>query len=299
MWQAFRELYCNCRDEGGEVFETSRLPPPEAGTTTIVVSGEKFHDAWAERSQTILESEPVWKHETVHVHGGPSRFLYYRGVRAYELQQPSIVTYNIQRRMDLSEDRTIKYVYYAQNAIREGVLAMGEEQKHLLKMILFASKGAMEHDFDFQGVLPSEGFKKLVLDWRRKRVPGLSVSAFESIRPWVMNELHENDPIQLTDIEARTLADATAFCERIGFPVTSYPITVTDFLGDGVLGRAEDGTIYLSKRVFLMGAKMVAGTLLEEYFHLVTRFQDCTRDLQNYLVDALVSLGERHTGERL
>lgn len=107
VWQAFRELYCNTMDERGEVFEASEVPEVAADETVIVVRGEKFLDVWASRSDIILSSEPLERHKAVHIHPGPSPFVYYRGVRAYRLDNPSQFTYNIQKKLDLTEDRTI------------------------------------------------------------------------------------------------------------------------------------------------------------------------------------------------
>ena len=89
-------------DERGEVFEASEVPEVTADETVIVVRGEKFLDVWASRSDIILSSEPLERHEAVHIHPGPSPFVYYRGVRAYRLDNPSQFTYNIQKKVDLT-----------------------------------------------------------------------------------------------------------------------------------------------------------------------------------------------------
>lgn len=297
MWQAFREIFCNCKDENGHIYETNEMPVPLAGHTTIVVSGELFHDVWADRSKIILESKPLFQHMGVHIHGQPSKYLYYRGIRAYELNEASLFTYDIQRKQDLSEDRSIKHLWGANQAIREGLLAM--DSRSMIHRAVFAAKGTMESSFDFKGVLPGDTFTECVLGWRQSREMGMNPSAFEAIRPWVMDRLHDAAPYEMTDVEKAALDAALDFCEKIGYPVRDYPLTVTDYLGDSVLGMAEDGKIYLSKRVFMMGTKMVAGTLIEEYIHLSQHLYDETRGLQNYLIDALVSLGERYLGEKL
>jgi hypothetical protein len=127
----------------------------------------------------------------------------------------------------------------------------------------------------------------------------LNLTAWESIRTWVMDKLHETPQIELNRVDQARLKIATDFCERIGFHVSQYPIHVTDFLGEEVLGRAHEGRIYLSQRVFLQGTKMLAGTLIEEYLHLKHKCHDETRVMQNILIDHLCSLGEQLTGEPL
>lgn len=61
----------------------------------------------------------------------------------------------------------------------------------------------------------------------------------------------------------------------------------------------EDNTIHLSRRVFNMGAKMVVGTLLEEYWHLKHGYDDESREFQNFLIDLIVTQQERIRGRRI
>jgi hypothetical protein len=44
---------------------------------------------------------------------------------------------------------------------------------------------------------------------------------------------------------------------------------------------------------------MVAGTLIEEYLHLKHGIVDETRQMQNFLIDTICSLGERITKKLL
>jgi hypothetical protein len=86
----------------------------------------------------------------------------------------------------------------------------------------------------------------------------------------------------------------------MGYDVDYYEIVVAESLGDNVLGLAENGRIYIACRVFeIGGAKQLASTLIEEFLHLRRGWKDCTRELQNYLFDKLVSLGEELQGEAL
>jgi hypothetical protein len=49
----------------------------------------------------------------------------------------------------------------------------------------------------------------------------------------------------------------------------------------------------------MIGTKTVAGTLIEEFIHLKHGLGDECRDMQNFLLDRLVSLGEQMHGEPL
>lgn len=296
-WQAFRELYCNMLDEGGSAEEVDVEPVPEAGTTMIVVRGEAFDDVWASRSDIILNTLPVLKTEGLNVHPGQSNYVFYRGVRAYRLSSPSLFTYDIRRKVDLTEDRSIKYQWDVDAAIRRAVMEC--DAAEVINRVVTADRSNHEHHMNFDGVLPSETFLDTVGRLARTFDPTLNRSAMESCRIWLLDQLHEAAPVDLCALEQARLAKATEFCARIGYPVAEYPIVVSEFLGEGVLGRAHDETIYISKRTLMMGTKMLAGTLLEEFLHLRHKLRDNDRGMQNFLIDALVSMGEQVTGEVL
>ena len=105
----------------------------------------------------------------------------------------------------------------------------------------------------------------------------------------------------MTAVQKQTMEKALDFAQSIGFPIRgAYPIKIVESLGDGTLGLAEDGTIFIAERVFgLGGTKMLAATLIEEYIHLRHGWADMTRDLQNFLFEKVVSLGEELAGEAL
>lgn len=299
MWAAFRELYCNCMDEEGDVYEVddAQTIGVRNDETVITVDGEAFRDVWARRSEIILAKKPIIKHEAIHVCPGASEYVFYRGVRAMKLDTPSQYTYDIQRKLDLTEDRTIKYSWDVDNAIKR--VWMEHDDPHVIELVVTAPKGSMEHNIQFGGVVPSEAFQGVVRRLHKTFDPRLNRTAWESCRIWLMDKLHEEPQAVLSPIEQARLDKAVNFCEQIGFNIRAYPIHVSEFLGEEILGRAHEGRIYVSKRVFMMGTKMLAGTLIEEYLHLKHRCHDETRVMQNILMDLICSLGEQITGEPL
>lgn len=300
MWMAFRELYCNALDEGGSAWEDDgndeRVAVPDE--TVITVEGAAFKEAWDARHEVILGTEPIAQTETVRIHPGQSSFVYYRGVRAYRLYAPSIFTYNILRRVDLSEDRSIKYQWDVDTAVRSAWVS-DIQAPELIQRAITAPEGSYEHNFSFEGVLPSAPFMSEVEKLARGFDARLNRTAMEACRIWLMDQLHAAAPLELDRIESARLKKAVDFCLSIGYPVTDYPLVVSEFLGEGVLGRAHEGTIYISKRALMMGTKMVAGTILEEFLHLRHKLTDGSLSMQNFLVDAIVTLGEQLTGEPL
>lgn len=298
LWQAFRELYCNCMDEDGKVFETKnqRLPAIKPKTTRVIVRGPKFLDVYRDRESVILDSKPLHTHPSVEIHSGESEFLYYRGVRAYRLHEKSMFTYNIMRKVDLTEDRTIKYLFEAEAAIRHGWMTCEDPVR--VNRVLTVPNGTYEKGLNFQGVMPGDVFLSCVRTLASKFDSRLNDTARAACEPWLLPALPDEGN-SLTDVQAQALERSIEFCKQIGFQVDAFPIIVTDWLGEEVLGRAANGRIYLTSRVFMMGTKMIAGTLLEEYMHLRYEVRDTTRNMQNFLMDTIVSLGERLTGQAL
>jgi len=46
LWQAFRELYCNCTDEGGTIYQSDTFDASESDTV-IVAKGQRLDAIWA------------------------------------------------------------------------------------------------------------------------------------------------------------------------------------------------------------------------------------------------------------
>jgi hypothetical protein len=130
LWQAYRELESNTRDEGGSthIFETDPIDPdpmtglepePEEITrpkygTVIEVECSDFAET-IEREAVFLDTERlerVFKSPMVDIYDAPSNHLYYRGIRVYTLRYPSLFTYDFGAgQVTLTEDRTMGNVW--------------------------------------------------------------------------------------------------------------------------------------------------------------------------------------------
>lgn len=295
MWQALRELWCNCLDENGEAFASDEIPDIGDDETLIIASGRPMVQAWDHRSTVMLDSRPIASNHWADIHPGASRFVYYRGIRVLDLGRPALFTYNIQTSMDLTEDRTIKHEFLAASWIARAIALC--DNKHVIDQAVKADREHYEHNLDFSSSDPSPEFKGVVRLAARQFSSTLNRSAMECCRLDILEHLDNAEMMDLSKVDRTRLDRAIAFCRAIGFPVDEYPIIASEFLGEEILGRAHNETIYVSKRVFMMGTKMLAGTLIEEFIHLRHLHQDCTRGMQNFLFDTLVSLGEQITGE--
>lgn len=303
LWQAFREIHCNTLDENGESFaliteqEIQDFRPQE-GFTCVVVEGSKFKNLFFDPSEVLLQRPIIYSDSQVSIHLGYSNYIYYQGIRAYTLPEPTLYTYNIKSKIDLTEDRTIKYEFSFKNKIMHCISSCNDFE--IIHKVLTCPDLYYDKFLDFTYANePSDKFKEVVNKLVKDKVSGVNSTVLKLCNTSIMKSLENTRCVTLNAIDSKRLDKAVEFCESLGFKVTEFPIVVTDFLGNGVLGMACNDTIYLSDRVFMMGTKMLAGTILEEYIHLKHRLYDETRELQNFLFDLIITLGERVQGEPL
>lgn len=299
LWMAYREIACNCKDEGGTISQRQSAPPPVAGATAIIVNGHEFESVYADRHQFILEDQPSMLLGSIELRRRPGNAYFYRGVRVHKLGDTGMFTYNDTSYLDLTEDRTAKYQFEPRSRIAFAYLKCDDER--LLKTVLMAENNTLEGKLDFHsyGTPASEAFLRTVGKLSQDRLTKINISAVQVWRD-ATNKLVTPRTIVLTPVQRKTLNKALDFCSRIGFNVRdSYPISIVESLGSETLGMAMDDTIFIAARTFDMGTKYVAGTLVEEYLHLRHGYSDCSREMQNFLFDRLMSIGEELTGEPL
>jgi len=299
VWQALRELHCNCVDELGASYENTTPDVQSRDCTKVVVQGSAFEQAWMHRASVFLQSAPIHTGEKVSIHPGSSEWVFYRGIRTYKLSTPSLYTYNILAQMQLTEDRTVKYDWYITQYVVEEVAKLTDEK--MLDDILLQNMGAgsWERCLHFSSCQLGETIEAVALKHMREFNRNLNASLQARMREYAFEKLVSDDTDKLSVLDKKRLEKSLDFLKKIGHDCSAYPIVVSENLGENVLGRAHEGKIYLAHRVFMMGTKMVAGTVLEEYLHLKHGFSDCERPMQNFLFDALISMGEQVLGDVL
>lgn len=299
LWMAYREIACNCKDEGGEGRFTKTKPAPEPGTTQIIVEGEDFEAVFADGHLYILADQPQMTVGTTEIRTRRSNHLYYRGVRVMELPRQSLYTYNLNTKLELTEDRTVKSQWDALRRISQTVLE--SQDPRYIRACITASEETLEGALDLHGwsFTPSQQFIDTVGQVLSEKMFKVNPTAMRVWKDATRQEIQFRE-LTLSKVQQISMDRAIRFCEGMGFDVTSYPIKAVESLGDGGLGLAYEGTIYVAERAFEMGgAKQLASTLIEEYLHLRHGWGDCTRELQTYLFEKVVSLGEEMQGEPL
>lgn len=153
LWQAFRELYSNTLDEAGtidcyDLDIAQHLSSLKEDETLITVYGESFVQEYHDRDKIFYPqaSRNRIDKPVEHFFVG-SNHIYYRGMRIFDLEKPSRVTYNILANVDLTEDRTAKYPFLLEAKIRDYIVE--SEDPELIKVAMESPPGTYEHRFDF------------------------------------------------------------------------------------------------------------------------------------------------------
>lgn len=306
-WMAYREFECNCMDERGTTAVAWAPPDAEAGLTRFIILGEPLVQEHFERGKWLLQSQPTHTHAVCDLH--PCRGdkgIFYRGIRVYEHSKAMLFTYNLQAQITLTEDRTLPGTY---NAMHKAVKALAEcptVSQAQLEAVLTARQGFWEQewDWDWSDIQPTQRWIEAVVQMRKTRPASLQPSARQLAKRHAPHRFEDIIELyRLSKVEQMQLQRAIQFLRGLGFEIRNE-VRVVQSLGEyGTIGRAklgdQGGPIWLCRDTFSRGTKQLAGTLLEEWLHLELGLDDCSRELQNWLLDRLCSLGEEVQGEPL
>lgn len=298
VWMAIRELASNAMDEKGS-WDLYEKYEHNIKDTSIIVGGPNIDLVYTEALKVFLTGKPLHSTPDLEIHNKPSDWIYYRGIRAYKLDKPTHLTYNILQTTTLTEDRTIKFIWDAYQPIVNTIANCSDEE--IIKRFFSYQKDQFESDLNWGAAIckPSDQLVEYVERMIDELRP-VSNSLVNLIQGSISKSIARKKQANLSDLDKVRLDKAVTFCKKIGYEVDRYPIIVLESLGNSsTLGMANGEKIYISQRTFHMGTKMLVGTLIEEYIHLNDRVYDMTREMQNLLIDQIVSLGEQVTKEIL
>ena len=103
LWMAYRELFCNAKDEGGGVMGSEINNT--LFDTVITVTG--LDDIHKNNGEFILSSSPVAVSGNVEVHKLKSNGIFYKGILVGAFKD-MLYSYNVNKSVELTEDRTLK-----------------------------------------------------------------------------------------------------------------------------------------------------------------------------------------------
>lgn len=226
MWQFFRELEANTRDEKGKTFQVENLPPqkyqPDDWTTTSIVVYDptrRFDSCWTDRHQIFLDQgdlEVLHQDSTLTIYNSPSEHIFFRGMRVAPFPEgcrQSPVTYNVTGWNELTEDRTLKYLFVAMSQIAESITRSSSERA--IRIIFDQIERSKDKVKTFESTIPfddvsgnpSQAFQNIMLANRARNSSYLSGSRISSY--WGGYALRADRPIPRTaDMPRRDLVNA-------------------------------------------------------------------------------------------
>lgn len=285
-WQAYRELYCNCLDEGGQIAD--ELPPGNWGTV-FVVEGEAIVSCHRNRRDIFLSTSPLNSHSECEIHAGQTQFAFYRGVKAHRHELTALFTYNVKDALELTEDRTIKQAFMVPFYAARAMALVDDED--VIETALLAPRGTFEAGLNYEcSSKPSTAFMNACFRLRNNGHVNRS-----AIKLW---EKHAEIRLtytaaQLDSFEEEQLEAAMVLVRRLGAEIERNDFIVVDGLGKSIYGVVRRSQILIAKATLDMGVRFTASTLYEEWLHKNEGLNDESRALQNILFEKLFAMVER------
>lgn len=305
LWQAFRELYCNCTDEGGKIrrskaFKAGHLSlaakdselvesdDAKSDSTIICVTGEKFDAIYSKRGEVILLSKPINENSDFEIHEGLSQSVYFKNIRISNPLKPTLFTYNIKKNLDLTEDRTAKYDFQVRAAICGAILQSDDDK--FIEACLTATEGYYEHDLDYQESYrytdPGMTFLRVVGELREKKDHSVNKTA---CRIWTSRQTTSSstEVISLSEPQKTLLDSAIELCDEAGFNVDKYQIIIVNSLGSK-FSQVEMKNIFLSVKLFDKGRGAIAKNLIHRYLEILLDAKHKDGDIIEALLESII-----------
>lgn len=277
-WMVLRELGCNALDEGGSFGPMDGGFDPaihtkvlREGWTTVIVDWEPLDEALKHRADIFVQGEALYSNPHVRVLPGPSDHLFYRGVRVYKLDRPSVFRYDLLDEQSLTEDRTLTGPYTAQRIVAE--LLLGCEDTEVIGGAVLAGEGTWESKLDFtsyEATQPSKAFIDTVLLARERRDKGLSPKARER----VSKQLRSESDGYVT--QTRYLGVEDSFSEAVGYlgdlglelDFDKQKVVITDDLPEGVESSTEGSRVYVTRALLRRPVREIAEAMARRIIDL-------------------------------
>ena len=291
LWMAYREFVANAFDEEDN-WVTSVGCEPKAGYTTFTVEGDAMDKIHEDRSTIFLQGEPKYKFKHVELYDGPDvgDWIYYRGMRVYELPKRAMYNYNLLEACKLTEDRTLQSIYAAYHRIAKDILTC--ENAGLIRQMMEANQNWFESriDYNWGSVTPDQTFLKVAERYFHSNTSYNSTAreVYKQARP----EKKAPSSIMIEAVpmvQRRKLWAALMFWDRLGISISKDMVRVTN-----EKTSTFDKRIYLNIDVLDGEMRQVAGAVYKAYGATRPKAENLTNT--DFLIDTVVDFGERILG---
>jgi hypothetical protein len=300
-WMVVRELYSNALDEGGKTLmaESAICDKHFSGQTIITLHGEAFTEVWCNRSEFFIAPDEDPVHNTPFAsafnRSGDSSAVFYRGIKVHDAEQRPLYRYNLKDKITLTEDRTLKYQFQMREALEKAIITSHDPEFIVASLTCGEDylEGKLQFADSYASISPSAEFLEACGKLNARKPRGVNEAALR----WYRKRTQTKEPlvpVDLSPVQQKQLDKAISFIKSLGFAdaLDDYPINVVSWLGEDVYGQAIGGSIYLTKQAFDTGTKKLAAILLEEFVHCHYKLCDETREMQSWLFERVITMGE-------
>jgi hypothetical protein len=158
-----RELESNTLDEAGVSFRVDDVDNVRGaeGRTRITVIHPEIEAAWDSKTDIFLPNA-VREGHGIQVLPAPSKFIYWRGLKVFELNKPALHSYNFLDLLELTEDRTLRAEYFARQALADWLVDCDDES--LIEEIITIKEEGWEKDLKPSNwIRPSRAFHNVMM----------------------------------------------------------------------------------------------------------------------------------------
>ncbi|WP_299830720.1 hypothetical protein [uncultured Roseobacter sp.] len=256
VWMAFRELYSNALDEGGDVSRSDE-PIEACGDETIIsVDLAAFEAIYFSMEEHFIgrDEVPVWKSDSIEVFEGRSLFVFYRGIAIMKLKKPAAHRYNLLGYVDLTEDRTAKYDWIVHSRIAEALAKTDDE-----KIASAACDGRNEFEaiLDFSEHEGSQTFLGAAV----AQGAACNPTASALVRAQLPEEITTATVLSRSQPGGEALSSALNVMRELGADLTKCKFVLAEgisFYGDY---DVRNGAIFLNEAIFDNTEKMTVAVI--------------------------------------
>lgn len=280
LWMAYRELYSNCKDEGGVISTT----PVYESATVFSVTSDAFALIHENRHDIFLNTMPIVEAGSVEFHNHTTSNLFYKGVKVRDNEMTSLYTYNLKSGQSLTEDRTLASYGMYKYRISDAIANLSNLS--ILRTILTEEKSWEAEIFV---PLSSQASPQFIQICEEERQKGNLAKPYYAFLLKLKPEPKSYPPKVPTGYEHHMLLEACRLCTAMGIPVELEDFVYTDQLPENLYGMFEPQSdkVYISLKALEQGNLHLAATIYEEFMHKNLSIEDYSREFQDHLLQKL------------
>ena len=263
IWQAFRELYSNALDEGGDVFHSEKVAETVGDETKISIELPAFEAIYYTMEEHFIgkQEAPIYASESMEVYRGKSLFIFYQGIAIHKLKEPTAFRYNLKGYVDLTEDRTAKYDWQIKGTI---ALCLTKTDNGEVALAAADQRNTFEASLDFSNSEASKVFLGAAVELGKNCNP----TAMALVRAQLAVDTNQYTVYSKADPGAETFANAMVVLRNTGADLSKAVFVLASGVSFYYDYEIRNGKIFINEKIFKNQEKMNVA-VIEAYSTIV------------------------------